>query len=386
MKLRFVTHGCSFAIFCIVLGIFTACEDSDSQFSFPGPVDAEIADVEENDAGWNRETGDTENETIPIGETDPDDFWTLVVIPDTQASYYSSPSFFESEAIWISENIQKEKIAFVLHEGDIVDNNQDRNQWSAAQSILGRLDGKVPYVLSVGNHDMETIKEPLRSTNLNHYFSFESRSEQPWFGGAFQPGHLENTYHLLQGGDRTWLVISLEFSPRQAVLDWADGVLAKYPSHPAILITHAYLYSDGQRYAHMGRTCQFYGACTEPPSHRNPQCWDPTCYFSDGADGEMIWAAIGAKHSNLLFIFSGHVANPAPNDAARLSTRRPDGTVCHQIMANYQADFATGGDGYLRLLRFYKNGRVWVRTYSPFVEASRAFLTEDRNQFELYIE
>ena len=100
----------------------------------------------------------------------------------------------------------------------------------------------------------------------------------------------------------------------------------------------------------------------------------------------MIWNAIGLKHSNLLFVFSGHVANPAPFDAARLTTRRPDGTQCHQIMANYQADFATGGDGYLRLMRFFKGGRVTVRTFSPFVEASRAFLTEDRNQFDLDVQ
>jgi hypothetical protein len=233
---------------------------------------------------------------------------------------------------------------------------------------------------------METIQAPLRSTNLNDYFSFETMSQQTGFGGVFQLGHLENTYYLLQGGEVTWLVLSLEFSPRQEVLDWADGILSAYTELPAILLTHAYLYSDGQRYAHVGRTCQFYGACTERPTAHNPQCWDPTCYFGDGADGEMTWAILGAKHSNLLFVFSGHVANPAPNDAARLSTRRADGTVCHQIMANYQADFATGGDGYLRLLRFYKNGRVWVRTYSPFMDASRAFLTEERNQFDLHIE
>jgi hypothetical protein len=80
------------------------------------------------------------------------------------------------------------------------------------------------------------------------------------------------------------------------------------------------------------------------------------------------------------------VANPAPFDAARLSSVRPDGTVCHQIMADFQADGATGGDGYFRILRIWRDGRVQVRTFSPYVEPARAFLTEDRNQFELKIQ
>jgi hypothetical protein len=318
---------------------------------------------------------------------DAAEFWTIAVVPDTQSSYYSAPSFFEAETRWIAKNRDSEGIAFVLHEGDLVDTPGAAAQWTAARANMGLLDGKVPYVLAVGNHDLGSTAGAPRSTLLNQYFSFDDLSKESTFGGAYESGHRENAYYLLPGGGRTWVVIALEFSPRPEVIAWADQVLSAHPGLPAILVTHAYLYSDGQRYDHVGRVCQFSGDCTSlSPPGSNPQCWNPTCYLSDGSDGEMLWNSLAQTHSNVLFVFSGHVANPAPFDAARLSSVRPDGTVCHQLMADFQADGATGGDGYFRLLRIGRDGRVQVRTFSPYVEPARAFLTEDRNQFELTIQ
>jgi len=150
-------------------------------------------------------------------------------------------------------------------------------------------------------------------------------------------------------------------SPRPEVVNWADQVLTAYADSPAIIVTHAYLYSDGQRYNHVGRTCQFSGDCISlTPPGSNPQCWNPICYLADGTDGEMLWNSLVKLHSNILFVFSGHVANPAPFDAARLSSTRPDGTVCHQMLADFQSDGSTGGGGYFRLLRIWRDGRVQV--------------------------
>jgi len=322
-----------------------------------------------------------------------EEFWTIAVLPDTQSSYYYVPSFFEAETRWIAENHDLERIAFVLHEGDIVDTPSDASQWTAARASMGLLDGTVPYVLAVGNHDLGSTRTdagaPIpRSTLINLYFSYQDFSTAPTFGGAFENGHLENTYSLLLAGGHTWVVVSLEFSPRAEVIAWADQVLTAHANLPAILLTHAYLYSDGQRYDHVGRICIFGGpTCTIlDPLRNDTQCWNPTCYIGDGADGEMLWNSLVKVHSNVLFVFSGHVANPAPFDAARLSSTRPDGTVCHQLMADFQADGATGGDGYFRLLRIWRDGRVQVRTFSPYVDPAAANWTEDRNQFDLTIQ
>jgi hypothetical protein len=318
---------------------------------------------------------------------DADEFWTIAVLPDTQSSYYTAPSFFEAETQWIAENRDSEGIAFVLHEGDIVDTPGDTNQWAAARANMGLLDGKVPYVLAAGNHDFGSTAGEPRSTLINQYFSFADLVQTATFGGAFESGHRENAYYLMPGGSRTWIVIALEFSPRPEVVNWADQVLTAYQDLPAIIVTHAYLYSDGQRYDHVGRACQFSGDCTSlTPPGSNPQCWNPICYLGDGTDGEMLWNSLVKSHSNIVFVFSGHVANAAPFDAARLSSTRPDGTVCHQMLADFQADGATGGDGYFRLLRIWRDGRVQVRTFSPYVDPAKAFWTDDRNQFDLQIQ
>jgi hypothetical protein len=320
-------------------------------------------------------------------ETAPE-FFTIAVLPDTQYSYYHPPSFFDSETHWIAANAKAERIAFVLHEGDIVDSSLDRAQWAAARASMGALDGIVPYVLTVGNHDLALAAraDAPRTTLINEAFPYAELENAAGFGGAYEAGHRENAFYLLPGGERTWLVLALEFSPRPAVLAWANQVLADHAELPAIVTTHAYLYSDGTRYDLRGRACQFSGDCVTPPATGPaPQCWNPVCYLGDGSDGETLWNDLVLPHSNVQFVFSGHVANPAPNDAARLSSVRPDGTICHQLLANYQADGTTGGDGYFRLLRIWKDGRVQVRTFSPYVAAAKAFLTDERNQFDLQI-
>jgi hypothetical protein len=356
-------------------------------------LDVQVLDSGQGDSATSISTSDVLKAGIDGGvsgmdadDTEPE-FWTIAVLPDTQGSYYYSPPFFESETRWIAANYQAERIAFVLHEGDIVDTPLDTDQWAIARASMGLLDGKLPYVLAVGNHDLGLSATPsnLRSTLINDVFTYSDLSNRPGFGGAYQTGHLENTYYLLPAGGQTWLVLSLEFSPRPEVLAWAGQILSANAALPAIVLTHAYLYSDGNRYNLNGRVCQFSGDCTTlTPVGSNPQCWNPVCYLGDGSDGETMWNSLILPHSNVVFVFSGHVANAAPLDAARLSSVRPDGTVCHQLMADYQAD-TTGGDGYFRLVRIWRDGRVQVRTFSPYVDAANAYLTDDQNQFDLQI-
>jgi hypothetical protein len=53
--------------------------------------------------------------------------------------------------------------------------------------------------------------------------------------------------------------------------------------------------------------------------------------------------------------------------------------MVHQLLADYQTE-ELGGAGYMRLLSFADDGRVTVRTYSPFLDHYR---TDERSQFVL---
>ena len=301
------------------------------------------------------------------GPIAPNSF-TVVVLPDTQ--YYSSsyPDIFPAQTGWIVAQKSARNIAVVLHEGDIVDGAGDPAQWTVANSSMRLLDSAlVPYVLVPGNHDTDANRAGL----IDNYFA---PATMPWITGTMTAGQIENNYALVDIGPQKWLVLGLEFGPRDAVLTWADGVLKANWTLPAIIVTHAYLYGDGTRYnfAADGTTQSFI-----------PQVYNYTP--KEGInDGEEIWQKLIVPNPNVRLVFCGH-----DNGAARLTSLRADGKPVHQMLADYQWLYAgtaddRGGSGYLRVLEFdYGKKEIRVQTYSPYLDQ---FMTDDANQFTLSLE
>jgi hypothetical protein len=291
--------------------------------------------------------------------------YSVVILPDTQ--YYSStfPEIFDSQASWILSERVAGNVSFVLTEGDLVDSDIPE-QWMRASHSLHMLDGLVPYVIVAGNHDYTVIMD--RSSMINGYFPPSAFSSYPWFKGTFESDRIENNYTLfdLPNGGAQWLVLSLEFGPRDEVLAWADAIVKQHPTTPTMIVTHAYLYSDDHRYdrvAYPDQAWSPYDYVTGPPGTVN--------------DGEQMWQKLVRPNSNIRFVFSGHVLN---DGVGRLTSTRDDGTVVHQILADYQV-YDSGGNGYLRVMQFFPaDGVVHVRTYSPYVDA---FMTDADNDFVL---
>jgi hypothetical protein len=311
-----------------------------------------------------------------------DPTFSVVVLPDTQfyAAYY--PKIFEAQTRWILAQKDALKIAFVLHLGDIVNNEPVEAQWQLAAMDLHALDGKVPYVLAAGNHDVSTATR--EGALLNKYFPVAQFMRNPWFGGTFQPNHIENSWQLFQVGGRWWLVLSLEFGPRDEVLSWAADLLASHADTTAIVVTHAYLYRDDERYdwARFG----------------DKQAFNPHWYGLPGTtnDGEEMWRKLIAPHDNVRLVLSGHVTYQGAT-AARTTDVRPSGTHAHQVLSNYQycidinlaqspcvdgmGKDLEGGGGFLRIMQFDEaNHRLQVRTYSPYYDR---FMTDPANEFVL---
>jgi hypothetical protein len=308
--------------------------------------------------------------------------YSIVVLPDTQ--YYSSswPDIFTAQTRWIVENREARRIAFVLHTGDIVDADTP-GQWNPAVQALQLLDGEVPYAVTAGNHDYLNLAD--RMGMINTYFPPAHFAQYPWFGGTYEPGHLENSFSTFTAGSGKWLVLALEFGPRDEVLAWADSVLKLFRDTPAIIITHAYLYRDGSRYDASGS-----------PS----QQFNPHAYVMMGQgrstinDGEEMWQKLIAVNSNVKLVFSGHDVSGnslPPGTASRLTSVRADGTSVHQMLANYQtctgapcatygADIVHGGNGFLRILRFSATDGISVSTYSPYLDEA---LHDPANEFVL---
>lgn len=357
---------------CLTLSLSqVACFDDNE---LPDQMDAQSDNVDATFGDVQR--GDTREMTMQTGVV------TFVVLPDTQFYSAAFPEIFEAQTQWIVKQKQSLGIAMVLHEGDIVDSDVGA-QWQRASKSLHRLDGVVPYVLAAGNHDMTSgplglEREPRL---MNQFFPLAGFAKSPLWGGTFEPDRVENSYQFVEVGNERWLIMALEFGPRNQVLEWASGVLASHAQLPAVLVTHAYMNRDGTRFDN---------------SRVAPQLFNPHFYgldrFEGGVnDGEEIFKKLVINHDNLRLVLSGHDLYPG---VARQTSRRPSGSEVHEVLANFQAcaglpcrlpdgSLTLGGDGFLRLLTFDLVNRVLsVRTYSPYVNR---FKEDPSNSFDLQL-
>jgi hypothetical protein len=309
--------------------------------------------------------------------------FSIVVLPDTQFYAQTYHHVFKAQTRWILEQREARRIAFVLHEGDIV-NIDLEDQWKVAAESMHALDGKVPYVLSVGNHDY-TFREGRITREcdlLNRYFPAADLAASPWPTGTFEPGRIENHYQVLSAFGWTYLVLSLEFGPRDAVVAWADQVLERYAALPAIIVTHAYLARGDQRFDK-----QIFHACGPGANE-----------FTDCNDGQTLWDKLIAGHDNVVFVFSGHDLFPG---VGRLTSQRASGKQVHQMLANYQTcgglpciipgtdQLTEGGDGFLRIITIDPGRRTAeVESFSPYFErlGRPAFRTDPPHRFTLKLD
>jgi hypothetical protein len=303
----------------------------------------------------------------------PDAAWSMIVIPDTQN--YSKDSrdkpIFSQMTSWIRDNRDALNIQLVLQEGDIVNQNSQvtptsgdqtaNQQWANARAAMSILDGHVPYVMALGNHDMGTTNAQSRETQFNDYFQPAQNplnysppaAGQPAGGilrGLYQPGRLDNAYFELNAPDgRDLLIFSLEFMPRQAVINWANSVAAlpQFADHTAVLLTHTYLNWNDQR------------------TNSDPNDYG---FNGDGHAGVQLWNELVKLNGNFEMTFNGHVGGDGVSYVRSLGD---DGNAVHQMLLNTQFE-TNGGNGWFRVLEFLEDGKsVRVRTYSPFLGLSR---------------
>lgn len=118
--------------------------------------------------------------------TDPDSF-TMILLATRRAipNTIITSRWFDLCTAWIADNVDHLNIKAVLCTGDLVEQNENivlnrkmlnqtrREMWEAASHALARLDGKVPYIVSPGNHDYGYRKAENSRTCFPDYFPFE---------------------------------------------------------------------------------------------------------------------------------------------------------------------------------------------------------------------
>ena len=109
----------------------------------------------------------------------------IVLLPDTQTYAEKYPAVLDSQINWIANHAAD--IDFVLQQGDLTQNNNNK-EWKIIQGAFSKLNGKVPYVLAAGNHDMGStdgkFADVRNSTLFNTYFPASQMSLLPGFGAV----------------------------------------------------------------------------------------------------------------------------------------------------------------------------------------------------------
>jgi VCBS repeat-containing protein len=262
--------------------------------------------------------------------------FTIIALPDTQHYSEAFPAVFTSQTQWIVNSKESRNIVFVTHEGDIVEHNSNTTEWQRANTSMSLLDGVVPYGMGPGNHDLPT-------TLFNQYFPYTRYQGLPWYGGHYQNLN-DNNYQLFSAGGMDFVIVHMIFCPPADAVAWADSVFKSYPDRIGIMTTHAYLGLGAVRSTHVCGSTQY------------------------------LWDSLAVPNPNLQFMLSGHVHGEA---------RRTDvvsGRTVFQMLADYQ-DRASGGEGWLRILRFVPgDNKVYVQTYSPWLNR---FETDADSEFSL---
>ena len=291
-----------------------------------------------------------------------DGLFRVVLVPDTQCYARLYPEILEAQGSWIASSVDELDIRAVAHLGDITDRN-DAAEWRVARDALAPVQARVPFALSPGNHDLGLGGSALdRSSMLGAFFPLSEMAAQSAFAESFE-GAPGNTAWFFSGELHEYVLIGVEFAPRDAVVRWVRDVPAAHPRRIGVIATHAYLDADGRRYDHADETAQEfcpyeYGVSTV-----------------DANDGQELFLGAVAPADNARLVFSGHV----PNGFAHAVDVNDAGQEVHQVMADYQTgtrcpEEGGDGNGFLLAVELEEDATsvaVRVRSYSPWLNVFR---------------
>ncbi|VFM96699.1 MAG: Calcineurin-like phosphoesterase [Candidatus Kentron sp. G] len=290
--------------------------------------------------------------------------FTFFVLPDTQSycdlrlkwtrQHFHVPDqrdCLNQQMQWILENKDRLNGVLVLHEGDLTQSNFDI-EWQLGCEMFYRIERHIPYALCIGNHDQGYDPHPpegiaqysnCRNSLIDEYFPPARFRTNPLYdyGGNFE-GSSSNYFIFLQADGMEFMVITLEFMPRDEVIDWANEVVSTHSRCRCIVLTHGFLDARGGRNLNTGK------------------------YAIEGNDGQEIWYKLVKKHENIFLLLCGH-----NHGEIRRTDEGDHGNPIHQVMANYQF-WRKGGNGWMRILHFYpEKNTIAVKTYSPVLNRYR---------------
>lgn len=280
-----------------------------------------------------------------------ENYFTVIMLPDTQVYVRNELEYFEAQIDWIIENQEALNVQMVAHVGDVVyDYDKDEDQWDRAAQTLERLDEyDIPFLISPGNHDYK--RDERDSTMFNDWFPLSRFENMETYQGAFETDKSDSTYHVVESGSFPLLILALEYAPRDEVLQWANDVVDEYDQHHVIVVTHGYLYHDN--------------SLIDEDNSKRAETRFP--YDSNINEGDDIWEKLIRENENIFMVLCGHTGSSSDPVGNRVS-KNDYGNNVYQQMLNYQR-FTMTDNGYLKVLQFFPDDDlIIVSSWSPWFD------------------
>lgn len=282
-----------------------------------------------------------------------DDTFTIAVINDTQHYVDLDNGIFETMTQWVADNRDTYNIETFWHGGDIVeDYNDEPAEWDIALNAIETITATgITPLLATGNHDIGTSS--TRDRNLTE---FHDRFGMSWYSnlldsdptvieyGTYEGGS-ENIYIVQECNGYQFVWVTVEYMPRDGVMDWVKSVFDNHPNKMGAYLCHAYIDYNGN----LGSDTDYIDV-------------------SDANSAQSQWDGWVSKTENVEMEIGGHYHDTADFNDRLLQTRDDGGSLMAQHHS-YQSADANGGNGWLRLLTVdTSTGSVEATTYSPYLD------------------
>ena len=260
--------------------------------------------------------------------------FALAALPDTQYLFDAGSADPAPLRETFRYLLDQRDVVFMTHLGDVTEHGT-AEEIGLAGDCFRRLDGRLPYSVLAGNHDVRSSTDDQRGDSAYlKAFGPHRFAKMPTFAGASADGY--NSAHLLDAGGRRWLVLALDWRVSDRGLTWAQGILDKHPRVPAIVTTHDLAYADETGVAALS------------------------------GNGQRLWDRLIKGNDQIFLTLNGHYWPPG-----RTVLRNDAGHDVHVHITNYQ-DRYYGGAGMVRTYTFdLARNTIDVETFAPWFLAKR---------------
>jgi len=236
---------------------------------------------------------------VTISKVEGTPIFTLAQITDTHCGQGENTENTNSSISWI----KRYPIDLVVHTGDLVQTWNNVSQWNNIHRIMHRLNDTHQWMVLAGNHDVKG-GNPVNYTYFTKTFGEKIRGAKQW---------------------GTFLILTFSWESEgtlsEDTFNWVNKTVSKYPNHIPIICSH-WLYSnssEGHKYI------------SNPDMER--------------------FLSITQINKNQIYFLSGH--NYENDEKIHVLQNKPIGLIVSD---------STGESSNVRVLDFYNNGEVRVRT------------------------